>query len=679
MAGFSERDGAGLLVRLGHGLSAGLCAGSLIGIAEAAWVLTSTTPSEYQAIRYAAVLYGLAGGAAGLLMGPLLWLFGLDRARGWCVVGVAVGLGLGGWSGWEVLQNPGGTQRPDSLMTVEVMAGVGATVAGLAFIGIWIGSNILTKTPLRVLPGRKGTAAAWGGILGMAWVFSLSPAPGGAGTMAPARRQGSDFAGRPDVVVLVVSGLQPGSLEAPGPLRALVADGVVFPQHIAAAGRPRTSMAALLSGRLPSSSGCAGAGDLLPQEVTTLAEAMSGRGYITGGLPDSPDIAGSAGFSQGFDWYPWLLENPLWASESTGSLSLYRRLRLLWLRQLPADVRRGLLYRSAADQIAAAEEFLSANRSRRAFLVVHLMDMSGQTDQPGYDAAWAETSAQIAAFIGWLKAEGRYDQSLIALTADHGAGLPAVRPDPLEDTLYDAQLRAPLLIKLPGRQYAGARVPWQVRQIDLAPTIAAAAGVDPGIGWQGTDLFEDSFDQQLSAPPAGWADHPASRDAIAEQEAAGGMIRMIRRRGWKLIRQPGREEFYALSDDPAEQFNRPDASALRADLTQRLEAPPVTPGRQEIACPDLWRVVRAGYMDEDRMPPRCTEEPEPGPGMPGPGQPGMPQGPMPQGPGQPGQPGMPPGLPGAPGMPPGPPGPPQPEGPMLEGEPGSEVPQGDQP
>jgi arylsulfatase A-like enzyme len=95
-------------------------------------------------------------------------------------------------------------------------------------------------------------------------------------------------------------------------------------------------------------------------------------------------------------------------------------------------------------------------------------------------------------------------------------------------------------------------------QVDLAPTIAQLAGLQPAADWQGRSLFDAA---------------PAQRAYfyVADDHFALG----VREGEWKYIVdvRDGTEELYNLTRDPAEQHNVAPAEAARSHaLRQRLAA-----------------------------------------------------------------------------------------------------------
>ena len=95
--------------------------------------------------------------------------------------------------------------------------------------------------------------------------------------------------------------------------------------------------------------------------------------------------------------------------------------------------------------------------------------------------AWlhVELDASLARLLDALDALGLYDDTVIAYTSDHGDacgshGLRAKLP-----CVYDEVMGVPLIVKAPGMP-SGARTEALATHVDLAATIAALGGVDPG-------------------------------------------------------------------------------------------------------------------------------------------------------------------------------------------------------
>lgn len=97
--------------------------------------------------------------------------------------------------------------------------------------------------------------------------------------------------------------------------------------------------------------------------------------------------------------------------------------------------------------------------------------------------AWVD--AQLAEFIGWLKAQGRYDEAIIIITGDHGEEFKEQGSWFHGTMLNEPQTRVPILIKWPkaAPQGRGPQVA-KASHLDLLPTLLDALGADHSL-WQG--------------------------------------------------------------------------------------------------------------------------------------------------------------------------------------------------
>ncbi len=93
---------------------------------------------------------------------------------------------------------------------------------------------------------------------------------------------------------------------------------------------------------------------------------------------------------------------------------------------------------------------------------------------------------QVGALLDRLEAEGRFADSIIIFTTDHGDGLPRHKR-----TIFDSGTHVPLLVRFPDGYGAGTQRGDLVSFIDLAPTILDWAGVTIPEYIQGRRLFDD--------------------------------------------------------------------------------------------------------------------------------------------------------------------------------------------
>jgi arylsulfatase A-like enzyme len=180
---------------------------------------------------------------------------------------------------------------------------------------------------------------------------------------------------------------------------------------------------------------------------------------------------------------------------------------------------------------------------------------------------------RIGLFVEHLKSQGLYDDSLIIFTSDHGSMLGEHGFVEKWGYMYDQVIRTPLLIKMPGNQYAGTRKTDMVESIDLMPTILDLLSRDIPDNVQGKSLLPYI---------RGKADSHKQR--VYAQYYCGSLQNtpalMVRDKKWKLTSYPeghqledfltqdhplkmssffdGEEflgELYNLQEDPEERFN----------------------------------------------------------------------------------------------------------------------------
>jgi arylsulfatase A-like enzyme len=598
------------LRRILLGVAAGLVAGPLVGMADAVYVLTAGPPAEYLALIYAVLLYAVAGVVLGLGMGLVLLLLGL-MAPDWCepprcytVAFVAVGTTLAGIVSSQEIDRivyldqglPNGTQA--------LLAGA---LAALAAFGLWLGPILLTRTPFKIILRRRGTVALYGVLAVLSAVFSFSPVAGGdpAGWISPERELHDELAGAPNVLLIVVDSLRPDALGAYGSHRAdtptldaLAEQGVLFEQAVAQSNWSRAALASILCSQLPSAHGVVDRRDRLEEPAVSLAELLRDHGMVTGALVNHPDLVRRFGLQQGFDWYPYLAPRfPLLASQSASRLGLYRLVRRYRARSTPVVPGIEEYYQPADIVLDQARHFIDRNRARRWFLMTHLMEPhppllregphgteviwegggrpAEGLEQPAREAyALAVTKADraIGELLAWLEEQGLYEDTLVVVTASHGIALGERDRWGTGSSLYDEQVRVPLILRLPGAGLIGSRVPHQVRHIDLAVTIAHELGAVVPESWQGEDLIDDAL---LADSGADWEQSEASRVALSESGAIGRKEVAFRAEGWKLLRSgrpdpfaPGELRLYRISRDPGESV---DLAEQEVEVRERME------------------------------------------------------------------------------------------------------------
>jgi arylsulfatase A-like enzyme len=587
-------------------LAGAALAGALIGLAEASWLASAGVP-ELWLFPYAIVLYTLLAvplGVAGLA--------GISVARRWLEISQERAFCLGGVAALAPLS----TAILIYAVNKEVYAEQGippfgkvailAVVFAISTVALTAGPAIL-RGPLQRLLAPLGAPVVVGALAVVGCVVALAaPAAdprqswgGGAAVPAP-------LADKPDILVIMVDTLRADHLGAYGghvktpALDALAADSVVFEHAFANASWTRAATASLFTSRVPSGHGTATKAARLPDEAVTFAEALHQGGVTTGALVNNINVTQTFNFQQGFDTFVY--ESPEYrfaATESVFGLSLYKVVHKLAEKVLGKHKTVERFYQPADVVLGDAQRFLAATKGSRVALFVHLMEPhdpyfehpslegTGGADYNGvgyaraererpavdeapklhrlYDGEVAFLDRQVAPFFDQLRRDGRYDDMMIIVTADHGEEFAEHGGFWHGTTLYTEQVHIPMIVKLPRRELAGTRVPWQVRAIDLAPTLTAAEGLAPDKSWAGRDLIADV--RTWKAKPEGLV-ASFERPVISEEDFEGNQLSALRKGGFHWItanagnpRGLAETELYDVEVDVPESHNLSGTSA----------------------------------------------------------------------------------------------------------------------
>lgn len=415
----------------------------------------------------------------------------------------------------------------------------------------------------------------------------------------------------PNVLILMVDTLRWDALGAYGSslptpaMDSLAADGVVFERGYSASAWTRPAVASIFSSTLPSSHGVGYGAAVLSDEVETFAEVASGAGWATAAVFNNINVNAIWNLGQGFDTqvvrgakYP--LGAPMSATRTTVYGTLVNR-----LRGLSTDV--GVTAYTPVDVLVDdAKAIIEARRDTSWMLYLHLMEphdpyhehpsLTGSGPDYGprqiahrdlphpqlemademralYEGEVVFMDRHLAGFLGWLRESGEYDDTLIILTSDHGEEFADHGGFWHGATLYEEQIRVPLLVKFPGGAHRGTRVSGFARTLDLGPTIAAALGLDAPEAWVGHDLA-------AMLPGRGDGD----RQVVAESPYDGDILVGIIEGGTKLVRANegnkrglASRELYDVVADPSEDSEllatgRPVRGEYAEDLAARLDS-----------------------------------------------------------------------------------------------------------
>ncbi|QDU29035.1 Arylsulfatase [Anatilimnocola aggregata] len=118
-------------------------------------------------------------------------------------------------------------------------------------------------------------------------------------------------------------------------------------------------------------------------------------------------------------------------------------------------------------------------------LPTHWPDLPGLREQlADYFAEINRLDETVAGVLDVLKTRGQMDNTIIVFCGDNGAALPHGK-----GSLYDPGSNVPFFVRWPGAVKAGGESRALISAEDLAPTLLAAAGLDPGIKMSGRSFL----------------------------------------------------------------------------------------------------------------------------------------------------------------------------------------------
>jgi arylsulfatase A-like enzyme len=397
-------------------------------------------------------------------------------------------------------------------------------------------------------------------------------------------------------------------------LEQFAAEGVRFALAYAPSSTTGPSHATLFTSLHPITHRVVKNGRVLTPPHETLAERLHEHGWVTGGVVSSYVLDARFGLAQGFD---------SWDDDFDAATASVRKLR--WEG---AEVE--VFDRTADVTTQRVLAWLDGPRDDRPFfLFVHYFDPHAPwvppagfarafppADRPGdglrilkarYDAEIAFVDQQLGALLEALDEHRLEENTIVAITADHGEGLMQHGLLLHGAQIYEEQVRVPLLLRWPARLPAGRVIEGAVSLIDVAPTLLELAGVPIEVGdaWQGRSLvpvIEGREALDPSQPIFLFRQH--YEHGYDSGTPVAGEQYGIRVGDWKLILGPeeGTRQLFDVARDPRE---RRDVAAEEperaAELERRIADWRAQHTREEtapeaISPEDLERLRALGYV-----------------------------------------------------------------------------------
>lgn len=296
---------------------------------------------------------------------------------------------------------------------------------------------------------------------------------------------------KPDVIVILVDTLRADHLGVYGYKRntspnidAFAKDAILFTEYVSQTSWTRTAIASLLTSAYPNLHGALDRGDVVRDTVDWLPVTLQQAGYDTDGIITNPNCLPIWGFGKGFRRYVDVDSQDWFASDD-------------------------------ANAVQKAIDFLDTPSSKPRFQFIHLLsphspylakepyktqlfrprqddqsdtDFDRQNTVDLYDSEIAYADAQVGKYLDHLRANDRYDNSLIVFLSDHGEEFWEHGGTSHGLTLYDEQLKVPFIVKLPGNKRAGTRYEHIVETVDVAPSILEYVGIESPARFQGASF-----------------------------------------------------------------------------------------------------------------------------------------------------------------------------------------------
>lgn len=185
-----------------------------------------------------------------------------------------------------------------------------------------------------------------------------------------------------------------------------------------------------------------------------------------------------------------------------------------------------------------------------------------------YSAMVRAVDRSVSRVLKTLQEEGLDDNTIVIFASDNGApayiGLPEVN-QPYRGwklTMFEGGLRVPYVAKWPGRIPAGSRYAAPISNIDVLPTLLAAAGAA---------LPKDRVIDGVNLLPfiAGTKTETQPPRALFWRD---GPYRAVQEQGWKLIvsERPKKNWLFDLNRDPTEQTNLAERDLQKLAYLQKL-------------------------------------------------------------------------------------------------------------
>lgn len=320
------------------------------------------------------------------------------------------------------------------------------------------------------------------------------------------------------------------------------------------------------------------------EQLTPFARWASAQGYTTAGFVSAAVLRAETGIAAGFDMF-----NAPRRYERRARRTIDRALS--WLGQADATSDPIMLWvhlfdphNPYAPPPGWLQRFEGEDPAHDAWLAARQHAETGtrptgevvRTDVAvdAYDAEIAYMDQEVARLLGALQSRDRWDRTVVVIAGDHGEGLNQ-HGEPGHGLVWDEQLHAPLLIRVPGQ--TPRRIPTTLSTADVLPTLLGLLDLPAEDGFlgqvSGQDVLGDGFVERAVFSMRSMRQTTLGKDMVWTLTGAGHKCR---------VDASGGRALYDLSTDPHELTPRAEDPRLPA-CAEALEAERVRQERRQQA------------------------------------------------------------------------------------------------
>jgi arylsulfatase A-like enzyme len=343
---------------------------------------------------------------------------------------------------------------------------------------------------------------------------------------------------------------------------ALAEKGLLFEDMVCEIPLTSPSMGAMMSSRIPRTTGAVRNGLPMPKAVPLVAERFQQAGYETVCVQSNWVLKGEmSGLSRGFEVYDDGFKKRRW-----GFMVAERR---------APDVNK-----------VALKQLAERDPDRPLFMWIHYSDPHApyrwhrdhnpRNDRLGslskeekfsarYDSEVAFTDAHIGALLEALPKENAF----VVFVADHGESLNEHGYMGHGRRIYQQMMSIPFIVTGPGIEAGRTNAP--ARGIDLGPTLLSLAGLDPWPGMAGLNVLAERPSDARSRPIETYAGAVLTgRGSEKSLGKSNPMRQGIIAEGWKIILEGDQAELFHLAEDPHEIDDLAEINPVRAEALRKM-------------------------------------------------------------------------------------------------------------